>query len=145
MRVSYPDPSTASSGAHFPVVLFSHGEMSSKDLYNPIADLWASHGIVTILPTHIDSESLGHKPEQMNQMMVLASRVGDLTYLLDHIDDIIMQTPALSGRINKEHIGVGGHSFGSMAALALAGLQLKAPSGTDGERPRSPYKSVDLL
>ncbi|TAL02838.1 MAG: hypothetical protein EPO08_05910 [Rhodospirillaceae bacterium] len=130
VRVSYPDPSSAWNSTPFPVVLFSHGELSSKDLYNPIADLWASHGIVAILPTHIDSESLGYKSGEMNQAAVLTSRIVDLTYLLDHLDEITMQAPTLAGHIDKERIGVGGHGFGSAAALALAGLQLKTSSGT---------------
>jgi len=138
VRVTYPDPSDAAAPATMPVVVFSHGALASKDSYDQIADLWASHGIATILPTHIDSQSLGYQVGQMEQIQVLAGRIADLGYLIDHMEDVARQTPALAGRFDKDHIGIGGHGFGVMPALCLAGLRVKAPSGqiTDNRNPR---------
>jgi predicted dienelactone hydrolase len=129
VRVTYPDPSTSSDGRNFPVILFSHGALSSKDLYTRVADHWASHGFVTIQPTHLDSESLGVKAGPTDSMALLASRIDDMKFLLDHLDDVAAQSPALSGRLAPDKIAVGGHSLGVVVALAMAGLQIKRPEG----------------
>ncbi len=54
VRLSFP----RAEGA-YPVVVFSHGAYSSKDMYNPILDHWATHGFVVLAATHIDSTALG--------------------------------------------------------------------------------------
>jgi predicted dienelactone hydrolase len=129
VRVTYPDPSAPSDGRSFPVILFSHGALSSKDLYARVADHWASHGFVTVQPTHLDSESLGFKLGGIDQMKLVMSRIGDMLFLLDNLDAVAAQSPALSGRLAKDRIAAAGHSFGGMVALALAGVPIKQPNG----------------
>lgn len=129
VRVTYPDPSAPSDGRHFPVILFSHGALSSKDLYTRVVDHWASHGFVIVQPTHLDSESLNYKMGSLDSTALVFSRVGDLKFLLDHLDDIAAQSPALSGRLAKDQVATAGHSFGAEIALALAGLGLKQKNG----------------
>jgi dienelactone hydrolase len=132
VRVSYPDPSAPGTGDPFPVILFSHGEGASKDEFALLVDHWASHGYVTVQPTHVDSDSLGYKPRSQDREKVLASRIEDMTFLRDHLDDIAAQSPALSGRIATDKIAVGGHGSGALTALALAGLPLR---GVKPEKP----------
>ncbi len=129
VRVTYPDPSAPSDGRHFPVILFSHGALSSKDRYVPIADHWASHGYVTIQPTHLDSDSLNYKLGSIDSTALLFSRMHDMKFLLDHLDEVAAQTPALSNRLAKDQIVAAGHSFGGEIALGLAGLGLKRKNG----------------
>ena len=130
VRVTYPDPSAPSDGRNFPVILFSHGALSSKDLYTRVAEHWATHGFVTVQPTHLDSESLNYKMGTLDSTTLVFSRVGDLKFLLDHLDEIAAQSPALVGRLNKDQIATAGHSFGGEIALVLAGLGLKQKNGT---------------
>jgi predicted dienelactone hydrolase len=125
VRVAYPDPAADGAPTTFPVVVFSHGEFASKDHYNAVADHWASHGIIVILPTHRDSESLGYMPGRIELREVLAGRVGDLAFLLDQLDAVADEAPALAGRIDMERIALGGHGIGVLGALALAGLEIK--------------------
>ena len=125
VRVTYP-----SGPGPFPVIVFSHGAMSSKDLYGRIADHWASHGYVTILPTHLDSESLGYSfRNPLPREKIFFGRIGDVTFLLDHMDDIAKQS-GLAGKLDLSHIAVAGHSFGGWVALILAGLPVTMPDGT---------------
>jgi predicted dienelactone hydrolase len=56
LRINYP----AENGL-FPVIVWSHGAGGSKDNYLPLTEYWASHGYVTIQPTHSDSRSLAAK------------------------------------------------------------------------------------
>jgi dienelactone hydrolase len=125
VRVNYPDPAAPNTDANFPVVVFSHGECSSKDRYNAIADHWASHGIVTVLPTHRDSGSLGYVLGSMSIDDIITSRIADMQFLINGLDDVANDAPALAGRIAKDKLAVGGHGLGSLIALALAGLPLK--------------------
>src|ERR1700721_4394514 len=39
----------------FPVIIFSHGAMASKDAYSGLGQYWASYGYVSIHPSHADS------------------------------------------------------------------------------------------
>ncbi len=129
VRVTYPDPSAPSRGETFPAILFSHGGGASKDLYVRLADHWAPHGYVVILPTHFDSASLNYKIGSQDPFKYVSGRIGDLKFLLDHLGEVAEQTPALTGRLDAARIAVGGHSVGVLAALALAGLRLKDARG----------------
>ena len=39
----------------FPVIIFSHGALASKDSYSGLGEYWASYGYVSIHPSHSDS------------------------------------------------------------------------------------------
>jgi dienelactone hydrolase len=127
LRAVYPDPDAIAEP--FPLVLFSHGGQSSKDHYNPVAEHWASHGIATILPTHVDSDTLNYRTGEIITEALLRGRIDDLTAILDHLEDIAADAPGLGGMIDPAQIAVGGHGFGSLAALVLAGLSYKRADG----------------
>lgn len=140
LRVVYPEP--GSSSELYPVVLFSHGGQSSKDSYNAIAEHWASHGIATILPTHLDSDSLKYKAGEVITEQLLKARVDDLCAILDHIEKVTSDAPDLGGMVDMSQIAAGGHGFGSLAALVLAGLSYK---GADGQLVNRKDKRVKAL
>jgi predicted dienelactone hydrolase len=125
IRVTYPD----SPGPH-PVIVFSHGALSSKDLYHRITDHWASHGYATILPTHLDSESLGYSfKNPLPRDKVFFGRIGDMTFILDSLEAIATKA-GISGRLDGTRIAAAGHSFGGWMALIMAGLPVTMPDGT---------------
>lgn len=59
LEVAYPKGNQA-----FPIILFSHSTIASGRDYRSLAAYWASHGYVTISPTHKDALSLNIKPGQ---------------------------------------------------------------------------------
>jgi predicted dienelactone hydrolase len=125
LRVTSPD-----APGPFPVIVFSHGALSSKDLYNRVADHWATHGYATILPTHLDSESLGYSfKNPLPRDAVFFGRIGDMTFILDNLDTIAAKA-GLAGRFDTTRMAVAGHSFGGWIALILAGLPVRMPDGT---------------
>lgn len=140
LRCVYPDPEAASEP--FPLVLFSHGGQSSKDSYNPIAEHWASHGIATILPTHLDSDSLNYQTGEVITEKLLQGRIDDLASVLDHLDSIVADAPGLGGMIDDERIAASGHGLGSLAALILGGLSYK---GVDGQMKNARHQRVKAL
>ncbi|MBL8630544.1 MAG: hypothetical protein JNM81_12985, partial [Rhodospirillaceae bacterium] len=99
---------------------------SSKDLYFRVVDHWASHGFATIQPTHVDSESLGYKFGSVNPGDILFLRIADMQFVIDNLD-AIAAAAGVSGKLNKDKIAVGGHSFGCWIALCMAGLPVIMP------------------
>lgn len=116
VRVSFPR-----AEGRYPVILFSHGAYSSKDLYTPILDHWATHGFVVIAPTHIDSTALGVERGDPNVGLLWPTRVQDLSFLLDSMAEIEGRVPKLAGKPDLTQVAATGHSLGGLTAMAMAG------------------------
>ena len=123
------------NGGPYPVVVFSHGGGSSKDMYDRLADHWASAGYVVILPTHRDSRSLGFSTRGAAQHLmleILESRRQDLVFIADALGGLAQQLPQLAGKIDAQRIVIGGHSMGGATALTVSGVVLEDVN--DGSR-----------
>ncbi len=114
-------------GRHMPVILFSHGAYSSKDLYGPIVDAWAARGYIVIAPTHRDSVSLGVR-RGTNEPRYFAWRMEDMELLLARLDAVIAMAPGLADRAEPTSIVAAGHSFGGLVAQTLGGATYFDPS-----------------
>lgn len=123
LRVTWPD-----APGPFPVIIFSHGAASSKDLYTRVINHWASHGYAAIQPTHVDSESLGSKMGSITPTQLLMGRIGDMQFILNNMN-AIADKAGIPGKLNQDQIAVAGHSFGGQIALIMAGLPLMTPEG----------------
>lgn len=137
LRIALPE-----HAASFPVIVFSHGANSSKDLYDLIADHWAAQGYAVLSPTHIDSESLalGLGPEDGPR--ILTSRVRDVAFLLTHTAQVAAAA-GLEGRLDASRQAVAGHSLGALIAMAVAGVPLIDPA--TGERRDVSVPGVSAL
>lgn len=117
LRVLYPE-----SAGIFPLVVFSPGMFCFPQMYDRIASHWASHGYIVVVPNHLDSPNLGKiKPEYLAKL--LSSRVRDMSFVLDAVDDI---EAGIDLQIDRQRIAVAGHSFGGMITMIKSGLYLKA-------------------
>jgi dienelactone hydrolase len=122
LRINWP----AGDGV-FPVVVFSHGAFCYPQQYTNVTDFWVSHGYIVILPDHVDSPNGGKiKPENIAKMQ--PSRVRDMSFVLDSLDDIEREVPELAGRIDRNRAAVAGHSFGGMIAMIKTGLYMETQS-----------------
>ena len=76
----------------FPVIVFSHGAMGSKDAYAPLVAHWASHGYVCIQPTHEDSLQLmlksGERFRSQNVWAKWNTRPPDIKLILDSLGQL---------------------------------------------------------
>ena len=129
VRVAFPQ-----AEGSYPVVLFSHGAYSSKDMYNLVLDHWATHGFVVLAATHIDSTALGVERGDPNAGRQWPTRVADLTFLLDNMAEIERQVPKLAGKPDLTQVAATGHSLGGLTAMAMAGASTL--DLTTGERQR---------
>jgi len=117
LRITYPE-----GRAKCPVLLFSHGLWGSRRGYEPLATYWASNGYVCIQPDHPDSRALG-RMERRDAMRHWKTRPQQVTLILDKLTEIEKLVPALKERLDKERIGMGGHSYGAHTAQLLAGVR----------------------
>jgi len=125
LRVAFPE-----DGGPYPVIVFSHGNGSSKDQYSAYADHWASHGYVVIQPTHMDSTSLGGSMRNMNYAKMMAisdSRRRDMRFIVDSLAQLEHQVSGLMGKTDSERLVAAGHSMGGATALRLTGLVFVDP------------------
>lgn len=128
IKVTYPDGAET-----YPVVVFSHGLLGSKDGYQPLVRYWAEHGYVVIQPTHYDSASF-RKPTltELRDLTPLfvgwESRPDDIILILDEFNLIESLLPNFAGKFDHSRIGMGGHSFGSHTSMLIGGAQLSANS-----------------
>lgn len=109
------------SGTNLPIILLSHGHGSSNFIasmrgYGPLADFYAAHGFVVILPTHQNSRTLGLDPNGPEGALHWRSRPLDMRFILDHLDEIEKAVPGLEGRIDRNRVGFVGHSLGGTRA-----------------------------
>ena len=134
VRVFYPN-----EPGPYPVIVFSHGAGGSQSCCEALTRHWASYGYVTIQPTHDDStlQRRNTGEEDINFLKAVSdalkkpalwqSRPQDISFVLDSLPTLQKRIPALRGKIDALHIGVGGHSMGAFTADAIAGALVDLP------------------
>jgi predicted dienelactone hydrolase len=125
-------PATSSPA---PVILFSHGLGGSRDNNPYLGNHWAGRGYVVVFVQHPGSDESVWKnapqAERMAAMKAAASasnaiaRTKDIPAVLDALAIWNKQDGhPLHGRLDMEHIGMSGHSFGAQTTQAMAGQTL---------------------
>ena len=122
-RVSYPK-----EVGPFPLVVFSHGALCTGDGYVRLADHWASHGYVVLLPTHLGAGSAG-RPGADEASLIFQSQIADMSSLLDALPVIESEFEELHGVIDATRIAAAGHSMGALVATIVSGLPVLEPGG----------------
>jgi predicted dienelactone hydrolase len=126
LRVWLPAASPA------PVVLWSHGLGGSRDNAPYLGRHWSARGYVVVCMQHAGSDESVWRGvrlvERMGAMRLAAStqnlrlRVEDVRAVLDQLGRWHSDAGhALHGRLDLEHVGMTGHSFGAVTTQAVAG------------------------
>ncbi|KHQ49838.1 alpha/beta hydrolase family protein [Mameliella alba] len=131
-------------GRDIPIVLFSHGGgpsnyIPSNDGYAHLAQFWAERGLAVIQPTHATSRVGGLPPDAEGAPFFWRERVAEMTAILDRLDEIEAQAPAIAGRLDRTRIAAAGHSFGGYTTGLLLGSRVQ------GEDFRDPGISAGLM
>jgi predicted dienelactone hydrolase len=152
VRVFYPNEAAKS-----PVIVFSHGAGGSQSCCDGLTRHWATYGYVTIQPTHDDSAVRRRNQGEENIRFMQAvrdalkrpslweSRPRDISYVLDALPSLENRVPGLSGKMDAERIGVGGHSMGSYTTEAIAGALVDLPGHAGRNFADSRVKAVLCL
>ncbi len=107
--------------ASLPLVIFSHGNWSDADRYEPLLRFWVSHGYAVLAPTHLDGRSMARgifNSLRFGQMGLIEERVKDIQDILDSLDAIEME---LGQSFDRGRIALAGHSFGAFTVQQFAG------------------------
>jgi predicted dienelactone hydrolase len=124
LRVTFPK-----TEGKYPLIVYSHGLFGSKDAYDPIVKHWVSHGYVVVQATHGDSlQRLRNQPRgrRGNPFNHWRTRPEDVKLILDSLDTIEEKVTGLKGRIDRDKIGMGGHSFGAHTSMLIGGATYAA-------------------
>jgi predicted dienelactone hydrolase len=152
VRIFYPN-----APGKYPLIVFSHGAGGSQTCCDSLTRHWASYGYVTIQPTHDDSTTQRRNSGEENIRFMQAvrdalknpalweSRPQDISFVLDSLPVLEKRIPPLSGKIDKDRIGVGGHSMGSYTAEAVAGATVDLPNRPAANFADSRVKAVLCL
>lgn len=119
-------------GENLPVILISHGHGTNWYLVSyrgmaPLTDYYASNGFVVIQPSHQDSRILGLDKNGPEGALFWKSRVEDMIFCIDHMDELLAAIPGLARRTDKDKIAAVGFSMGGHTVSMLAGMQLHDP------------------
>ncbi|MBI5093410.1 MAG: hypothetical protein HZB26_13340 [Candidatus Hydrogenedentes bacterium] len=117
---------------HAPVIVHSHGAGDSKDSPSALFQHWCTHGYVCVVPSHARPDEpkgsfrvkrLVHEFKGISKQgpAYFADRVADLKLIMDHLDTLENDVPELRGRMDKNRIGISGHSLGTYTVLAMGG------------------------
>ncbi len=134
LRITFPK-----ENKEFPLIVWCHGALGSKDGNQPLIEHWVSHGYVVIQPTFGDSISLMSDEEKkkvksliqlVNSPRVISQwddRPQDVSHLLDSLSLLEEQVPGLKGKIAHQKMGIAGHSFGAHTTMMICGMKLFNP------------------
>jgi predicted dienelactone hydrolase len=115
----------------FPVIIFSHGALASKENYSGLGQFWASYGYVSIHPSHADSVAdssfRGTLRQALSEPRAWENRPEDISFIIDSLAHVEKFAPQLVGKLDLRHIGVGGHSFGAYTAGLIGGTTIVVP------------------
>ena len=115
-----------------PVVLFSHGLGGSR-MNNPyLGNYWAKHGYVVVFMQHAGSDEQVWKSVAMKDRMAAMKqaagvqsafdRYADVPFVIDQLEKWNADAEhSLHRRLDLEHIGMSGHSFGAHTTQAMMG------------------------
>jgi predicted dienelactone hydrolase len=117
-----------------PVIMFSHGLGGSRYNNQYLGNHWAKRGYVTVFIQHLGSDQAVWKGKNAISSMIALKkaansknfflRVKDIPVVIDQLavwnQDI---SHPLYQRLDMDHIGMSGHSFGAVTTQAVSGQQ----------------------
>ena len=126
----------------FPLAVFSHGGMGTRDAHVEEAEFLAAHGYVAICVEHVFSNNTKTKEHMQKAFGTFRQRLDhallrittdpksvlerprDVSFAIDRAEEWNRGHPQLRGRIRTDRIAVLGHSYGACTVLAVCGARL---------------------
>ncbi len=116
-----------------PVILFSHGLGGTRLTKQYLGEYWASHGYVCVHIQHAGSDDsvwrdapVGQRLKAMRDATTIlensTNRPLDVSFVIDRLEALNDDPESpWHDRLDLEHIGLAGHSFGAFTTMAVAG------------------------
>lgn len=129
LRVYLPVSTNAAA-----VVLFSHGLGGSRENNGFLGRHWAARGYAAVFLQHPGSDESVWKSESAGKRLGAMKGAADAKNYLLRVKDVPTVLDALAewnakagdplrGRLDLEHIGMSGHSFGALTTQGVSGQQ----------------------
>ncbi len=115
------------AGLPLPVVVISHGLGSDRTTFGYLAQHLVSHGYAVAVPEHPKSNTqqianlLAGRVNEVAEPSEFVDRPLDISYLLDELGRLKLVGP----KLDLQHVGMIGQSFGGYTALAIAGAPVQ--------------------
>jgi predicted dienelactone hydrolase len=115
-----------------PVVVFSHGGGGNWNANYAQANHLASHGYAVLCLEHVGSNTermrdglrfMENVKAMTRQSSEVLGRPKDVSFAIDLAEEWNRTHPLLKGRLDIEHVGVMGHSFGAYTTLVVCGAR----------------------
>ncbi len=129
-KIYYP---TEHNLNNIPVILWSHGFGGNRDGASFISRFLAGQGYIIIHITHIGTDSSlwegkkGHPWDILQKVKIsretTLNRMLDIPFILDQLPIFAKENPEIGKYMDLKHIGMSGHSFGSMTTQVMAGMK----------------------
>ncbi|NBS31954.1 MAG: dienelactone hydrolase, partial [Planctomycetia bacterium] len=127
LLVSLPEPSKPA-----PVILFSHGLGGSREGCGYLREHWSARGYAAVFLQHPGSDASVWRDVPQRQRLWAMKKAASMENMQARVDDVAavldalaewQQQPGhpLAGRLDLEHVGMSGHSFGARTTQAVAG------------------------
>jgi len=118
-----------------PVIVFSHGLGGTRDTCNYLGEHWAARGYVVVFVQHPGSDDSVWRDEPLRERMAAMRRAASGTNLVLRCDDVHAVLDRLAAwnddaqhachaRLDLEHVGMSGHSFGALTTQMVAGQSI---------------------
>jgi predicted dienelactone hydrolase len=122
----------AKEGGPFPVIILSHGGGGNLDANFAQAHHLATHGFAVLCTEHPGSNTevlkrgfrIGENLKTMTRDSTeVLGRPKDVSFAIDRAEEWNRSHEKLRGRLDLEHIGVMGHSYGAYTTLVVCGAR----------------------
>jgi pimeloyl-ACP methyl ester carboxylesterase len=123
---AYADAPVSDGAETYPVLIFSHGNGSNSAFYATLLEEIVSHGYIifgvdhtynTLLTTMADGTvTLGNPEAQDQSPDDFEVRLADVSFVIDQLEKLNTGDDPLAGKLDLEHLGIFGHSFGGATA-----------------------------
>lgn len=129
-----------------PLIVFSHGLGGDRYGYKFLAEYWSGHGFACLMLQHPGSDSglwKGVDPAESKRNIFKAAsiqnsllRVQDVRFAMVKLAELCAEGGIYANKIDMEHAGIAGHSFGAQTTLAavnsgkefIAAIPMSAPA-----------------
>ncbi len=112
-------------GGPYPVIVFSHGHQGLKEQSYFLTEWLAMHGFIVVAPDHVWNTFLTFDKAKTADVALL--RPKDISRVIDRLEKPEPTDPAwLKTKLDLQHIGACGHSFGGYTTVALSGATVSA-------------------
>lgn len=121
VQIWYPD---VPAGQRLPLVVYSHGTFGRADSAMHIVRELVAHGYIVAAPDYPLTSSNAWTKVRFADISDVSNQVKDLSFIIDSL----LADPELGAKIDREKIGIAGHSLGAVTSYFVGfGRQTRDP------------------